>query len=150
MKNSADGLELDVRITKDKKVVIFHDQDLKRMANVDHKVVDIEYDRLPQLLEKTPQHFCANEYYTIKPEIDSRKIPLLEDLFKISKGKIIFVEIKDPNEESIKIVGDLITKYNRQELTVYALFLIVLVKYELQIHETNDGKVSKNTNLLCS
>ena len=35
------GIELDVRLTRDKKLVIFHDDNLKRMCGLDRKVIDM-------------------------------------------------------------------------------------------------------------
>lgn len=40
-------LELDVRLTKDEKVVVFHDPDLFRMTGNNIKISDIDYSRLP-------------------------------------------------------------------------------------------------------
>ena len=38
-----DMLELDVHLTKDKKVVVFHDLDLKRMMGLDTNIGDYNY-----------------------------------------------------------------------------------------------------------
>ena len=44
-----DGLELDVRLTKDKKVVVFHDSDLNRLAGVDTKIKDLAYEEIQKI-----------------------------------------------------------------------------------------------------
>ena len=82
MKNGADALELDVRITKDKKVVIFHDPNLVRMANINKEITELNYADLPKLSESTRHHFSPLEFYKVKPGLDSRSIPLLEVSFK--------------------------------------------------------------------
>jgi len=47
-------LELDVRFTKDKKVVVFHDPDLTRMAGKKVKISDVEFQALPTLSYSVP------------------------------------------------------------------------------------------------
>ena len=41
--------ELDVSITKDKKVIIIHDEYLKRMCGVDKYTFDFDYKDLPKM-----------------------------------------------------------------------------------------------------
>lgn len=65
-------------MTKDKLPTIFHDPDLKRMADVDSKVIDVEYADLPKLSARTLIHFPPEKYYNVKPGVDSQKIPLIE------------------------------------------------------------------------
>ena len=43
------GIELDVQLTKDEKVVVFHDATLKRVCGVDAKVNSMTYEELQQL-----------------------------------------------------------------------------------------------------
>ena len=43
------GVELDVQYTLDRKVVVFHDEDLLRMCGVDRKVRDMTYEELSEL-----------------------------------------------------------------------------------------------------
>lgn len=40
------GVELDVRFTKDKRLVVFHDDNLQRLCNEDKNVCDLTYDEL--------------------------------------------------------------------------------------------------------
>lgn len=44
--------ELDVCITKDKKMVVNHDVSLKRTCGVDKDITELNYDELPRLLEE--------------------------------------------------------------------------------------------------
>ena len=37
------GIELDVQLTKDEQLVVFHDDSLKRMANSDLVIIDSDY-----------------------------------------------------------------------------------------------------------
>jgi glycerophosphoryl diester phosphodiesterase len=49
-----DMLELDVRLTKDGKVVVFHDPDLRRMAGENLKISEVDYSSLPNLCHSVP------------------------------------------------------------------------------------------------
>ena len=76
--DGVDGLEFDVRLTKDKQIVIFHDSDLQRLAGVDKKIQDLTYEKLQE----------------IKLEKD-QTIPLLDDFIPLlNKIKAVNIEIK--------------------------------------------------------
>ena len=73
------NIELDVRLTKDKKIIVFHDHNLKRMCGVNKIVEDCTYNELMN-------YYLLNTNY---------KIPLLEEVLECIKGKcILLVEIK--------------------------------------------------------
>lgn len=72
-------IELDLHILKDKSVVVFHDDNLKRMTGVDKQLADTTYEEIKNLkLQDT------NNY-----------IPLFEDVLKVISGKVpIVIELK--------------------------------------------------------
>ena len=73
-----DGLELDVRTTKDKKVVIFHDSNLLRLAGIKKRIRDLSYSDLKLIKIKNDQ-----------------RIPLLKEIKPLlSKLKVLNIEIK--------------------------------------------------------
>ncbi|MCP1103263.1 glycerophosphodiester phosphodiesterase [Lachnospiraceae bacterium PAL113] len=76
------GIELDVQMTRDKEVVVFHDDSLKRICNADGFVKDYSYEELRQFsLART-----------------GMKIPLLRDVLTLVDGKVpLLIEIKMPN-----------------------------------------------------
>jgi glycerophosphoryl diester phosphodiesterase len=84
------GVEFDVFLTKDNKVVLFHDENMKRLTGVDRMINDMTYAEL-----KTIQ---------ILPEIEvdggMRKykgplhIPRLEDALELLKGKDAFIDLE--------------------------------------------------------
>jgi glycerophosphoryl diester phosphodiesterase len=60
IEQGSDGFECDVRLTKDKQIICYHDKDAKRLSNLDLKIANTNYDqlkksinpfRLEQLLE---------------------------------------------------------------------------------------------------
>ena len=79
------GIELDVRLTRDKKLVIFHDDNLKRMCGLDRKVIDMTYDEL-----------CA-----LRLSGTDKKIPLFSEVLDLVGGKVpLIVELKDESKGS--------------------------------------------------
>ena len=73
------GIELDVQLTKDEKVVVFHDATLKRVCGVDAKVNSMTYAELQQL-----RLLNSDE-----------KIPLFSEVLKIIDGKVpLIMEVK--------------------------------------------------------
>lgn len=73
------GIELDVHLTKDKKIAVFHDDSLKRMCKVSGTIEEKTWEELKnlRLLE------------TAEP------IPLLEDVLHLVQGKVpILIEVK--------------------------------------------------------
>ncbi len=73
------AIELDVRLTKDGRVVVVHDMSLKRICGIDAEVKDFTYEQL-----------CA---FNIRDT--DEKIPLLSQVLKLVKGRVpLLIEIK--------------------------------------------------------
>ncbi|KXS19305.1 PLC-like phosphodiesterase [Gonapodya prolifera JEL478] len=107
-------LETDAYLTKDDKVVLFHDEDMERMCGVKGKIRDFNFDELPALIPSAVVK--ANN-----PRTTARvtKIPLLEDLFRAFPNHVIYVECKPPVKELVPAVHELINKYDRKDRTVW-------------------------------
>ena len=86
-------IELDVHHTSDQKVVVFHDDTLKRICGVDGIIEDMTFDELEHLsLLNT----------------DS-KIPLFEDVLKLINGRVLLlIELKLPRND----ISICVTVYN--------------------------------------
>lgn len=87
----ADGIELDLRGTKDGKVVVIHDEDLKRLCGVDAKVSDLTFEELNK--------------YTMKGE----KIPAFEEaLALLDRKHILNAEIKEAKvaEKTLRLIDE--------------------------------------------
>jgi len=105
----ADGVELDVWRTKDGKIIVSHDGNLKKVFGVDVNVKDSTYEELLQY------------------DLEGEKIPLLEEVYKeLPSWAIINVEIKSLEviEESLKIVK----KYNALKRTIFSSFELNALK----------------------
>lgn len=82
----AQAIELDIKLSKDKKIVVVHDDNLKRLTGRDKYVGDLTYASLRRL--DAGSHFGAR--------FKGEKIPLLEDVLAEFGGKVnFFIEIKN-------------------------------------------------------
>ena len=117
IQQKVDGLELDVRCTKDKKVVIFHDKKLDRIAGIKSKVKNLFYDDLKKIV--------LNKGETI---------PLLDDISPLLKNiKVLNIEIKSDSifsgYDSIKPVLNFIRKNQIEKKCIVSCFNpLVLLK----------------------
>lgn len=75
------GVELDVQMTKDGKLVVFHDGNLKRMCGVDGLLKDYTYEEL--------EKFSLND--------TNEKIPLFSDVLETLGETDLICEIKSDN-----------------------------------------------------
>lgn len=129
------GIELDVQLTLDSKVVVAHDPDLLRVAGDPRNIRDLTYDELVRIplfptaapgaevspllpgatenppLVTTPSQAQAGYY---------QHVPLLEDVLRVVDGRVpIIVEFKfenyrtwdDRDEELMQTAADLLDAY---------------------------------------
>lgn len=129
------GIELDVQLTLDNKVVVAHDPDLLRVAGDPRSIRDLTYDELVRIplfptaapgaevspllpgatenppLVTTPSQAQAGYY---------QHVPLLEDVLRVVDGRVpIIVEFKfenyrtwdDRDEELMQTAADLLDAY---------------------------------------
>lgn len=75
------GVELDVRLTQDKKLLVFHDDNFKRMCGHPRAVDGTPYSIISEL------RLLSSNYAP----------PLFEDALKVLGGKPVICEIKAPN-----------------------------------------------------
>lgn len=76
------GIEMDLQLTKDRQVVVFHDNTLKRVCSADGQVSDYTYEEL--------QEFSV--YGT------DQRIPLFSDVLKLVDGRVpLIIELKYKN-----------------------------------------------------
>ena len=93
------GMELDVQLSRDGEVVVFHDDDLKRVCGVEAKVADLTLEELRKL------RLCGTE----------ETIPLFSEVLKCVRGRgALIVELKNGkrNEELCEKTYALLEKYS--------------------------------------
>lgn len=76
------GIELDIHLTKDEQIVVFHDDNLRRMTGANEYIKYLTYEQIKQ--------YKLND--------SENKIPLLKQVFELVNGKVpILIEIKTNN-----------------------------------------------------
>jgi len=84
IEQGVDGLELDIRLSKDKKIVIFHDKDLQRLSNQNINISDLALQEIQNSSLKRTEKQEKGE-----------KIPQLESIaYLFNKTNVINIEIK--------------------------------------------------------
>ncbi|KAI9203321.1 PLC-like phosphodiesterase [Polychytrium aggregatum] len=112
-------LELDVQLTRDGQVVIFHDQNMERLTGIPNvRIQDYDYADLPPLLVRKE---LAN-VPGLTQERDATRIPLLEELLKEFPKYPMQIDVKTGPEELVVKVGRLLRKYERENVTVWGSF----------------------------
>lgn len=97
-KDYIDGIEVDVRITKDKKLVLIHDP-----------VIDFISDGTGIVSSMTLDDLRKHKYGKSKEEINT----LDEVLNKITTNKIILIELKEMGNDYINLVDETIKSINK-------------------------------------
>lgn len=118
----ADAIELDIRKTKDDKIVVVHDPTFH-----DKSINEMTYDELLKETQNNKIGFPKEEGYHFDLQFE---MPLLEDVIKRYKGKILLdIEIKEEGYEE-EIIS-LITKYletNEFQIRSFSEYTIRRVK----------------------
>lgn len=124
------GIETDVRLTKDKVPVLFHDDTLTRMCGDDRRVIDCTYEELSELYLKK----------------STEKIPTLKDILEIAGGKVpLLIELKgeDMNTELCDVIAPMIDSYGEM-LTVESFNPILLSRMKKLRPEMPRGQLVTN------
>ena len=98
-KHNIDMIELDVHLTKDKQVVVFHDGTLQRMTGNNktetRHVNDLNYDELPSLTHDVSWDQNKATKHVNNNVMKTEKIPLLTEILDaMPESTTILVEIK--------------------------------------------------------
>jgi glycerophosphoryl diester phosphodiesterase len=109
--NGIESFETDAWLTYDKKVVLLHDGYLGKFSCKNLTRIKIHFG-----LETCPEihvnQLMWSELQDCETKEGQYKIPLLEDIMIITKGKIFMnLEIKDDNHEIWEKIKELIEKY---------------------------------------
>lgn len=113
IEEGADYAEIDVVTTKDNEVVLFHDTTLKRIDGTNRAITDLTLAEV--------KNVDNGSYFS--PEFKEERIPELEEILKLAKGKIkLNIELKPMKENDIlpEKVAELIHEYDMVDEVVVA------------------------------
>jgi len=121
----ADGVEFDVRLTRDEQIVVIHDADTKRLAGVDRPVVEQTLAELRQLdVGRWKGQQFAGE-----------RIPTLaEALAIVPAGKTAFIEVKCGPEvvpELRRVLANMRSEPSQAIVISFATDVVAAVKADL-------------------
>lgn len=109
------AIELDVHLLKDDNVIVFYDDNLKRMTKIDIKTKDLTYEEIKQI-----NLLDTNE-----------RIPLLEDVLELINGQVpLLIELKCDQKvgklenKVIKLLKNYKGKYYFQSFRLRSLLYI--------------------------
>lgn len=110
IKNEIDIVEIDIRQTKDQKLVLLHDSSLDRTTTGTGLLTEYSYDEIQQFNLK----FDDN--------ITEEKIPSLEEVLNLAKDKCILnLDFKINEIQAFKKAADLISKYQMEESVIISI-----------------------------
>lgn len=113
----ADGIELDVQLTKDGEIVIIHDETIDRTTDKKGNVVDFYYKDLKKI----------DASYIYKGEFGFNKIPTLREYFELIENTNIItnIELKTSINEYLGIeqkVFELIKEFHMEKRVIISSF----------------------------
>lgn len=122
------GIELDVLKTADDKLVVFHDDILKRMCGVKGRVTEKTYEQLKELKLLESQEV----------------IPLFQEVLDLVKGQVpLLVEIKSEGDwkKTTDLVAEMMEQYSGQYV-VESFSSLVLMKYKKRLPKVGRGQLA--------
>lgn len=112
----ADGIELDVQLTKDGEIVVIHDEFIQRVSNGKGKVCDYTLSELRKFnFNKTHQEFVFIKIPTLKEVLEFMKPTAKMVNIELKTGAIFYENIE-------KKVLDLVEELNMQDQVIYSSF----------------------------
>ncbi|MFM8383509.1 MAG: glycerophosphodiester phosphodiesterase [Actinomycetota bacterium] len=111
----ADGLECDVRLTKDNVAVCFHDRNTKRIAGVNERIASLTLDELREITE----------------------VVTLEELLELAKSakREVLVETKHPAISGGRIERVVIELSKRYRFTAMSFSLLAVMRFKRELSD---------------
>ena len=119
------GVEFDIRLTKDNKIVVIHDKTINRTSN---GIGIVENMALKELQK---YNFGSKDFY--------QTIPTLEKILEINTNKLFLIEIKISNNSKLynKIIKKILKKYKNKKI-----YLMSFNKKILNIIKNNNKNIN--------
>lgn len=133
-------LELDIHYTKDKQIVIFHDDNLERTTN---GTGPIKEKTLEELKKLDAAYNFADPTGAVALRGKGIQIPTIIELFDRYPDTRMIIEVKPNDQDLAKNLYELAKKYNRVEKTVFASEHSRVLRYLRTLDDkilTNAGK----------
>ena len=117
-------IELDIGMTKDNILIVYHDKNLNRMTNINKNVKNMNYNDIKNI-------------YLLNTK---EKIPTLEEVIKLNNNKVfLIIEIKKDKRYK-KIVDNLMKLLNTYSVTYLIQSFDIKTLYYINKHYSNTLK----------
>jgi glycerophosphoryl diester phosphodiesterase len=127
----ADGVEVDIRLTLDNKIVCHHDKSALRTTGIDRKIEDMSLEEIQSL-------DCGSWF---GENWSDERIPELKDVLKsVPKDKEIYIEVKTKEE----IVPFLLRDIDEQELSIDQITVITFFPEVIREIKRRDANIKCN------
>ncbi len=127
----ADGVEVDIRLTVDNKIVCHHDKSALRTTGIDRKIEDMSLEEIQSL-------DCGSWF---GENWSDERIPELKDVLKsVPKDKEIYIEVKTKEE----IVPFLLRDIDEQELSIDQITVITFFPEVIREIKRRDANIKCN------
>jgi glycerophosphoryl diester phosphodiesterase len=141
IEQGCDGFECDVRLTKDKQIICYHDKDAKRLTNLDLKIADTNYDQL----KKSINPLKLDQLLDLA--LKSKKDLVIESKHPVPTGgaieKSVHKLLKDKSKEikqsgiQISLISFSFLATLRNKKSLYKSGLLVSKKYLAKFNPTD-------------
>lgn len=128
VEDGAEGIEFDVRLSKDGAAVVFHDADLKRIAQRDEKIINFSFDQLQKI--DAGSWFNRAFPKLADEKFEHETIPALKDVLNLLSDfrGLIYIELKCKEKE----VEPLVNAVCREISASHLLPNIIVKSFRLQ------------------
>lgn len=127
----ADGVEVDIRLTLDNKIVCHHDKSALRTTGIDRKIEDMSLEEIQSL-------DCGSWF---GENWSDERIPELKDVLKsVPKDKEIYIEVKTKEE----IVPFLLRDIDEQKLSIDQITVITFFPEVIREIKRRDANIKCN------
>ena len=124
LENNVDGIEIDIRLTKDRKIVVLHDETINRTTTGEGNVGKFTLEELKQF-----------DLLNGSGERTDQKIPTLDEVVKLIDGKAeLFVE---PKEYSDQMLSELLAYLEENDLYQWVKIISYSQKNLLRVSTQN-------------
>ncbi|MGM0419871.1 MAG: glycerophosphodiester phosphodiesterase family protein [Bacillota bacterium] len=111
LEQGAVGLEFDLRLTQDKKVVVFHDEDLERLAGRPERIAELTLTELKEVSLR-----------------DEEKIVTLREVLHEFPDIPLIIELKDKGEDLAAAAAQVVIEEEAQAQVLFGCFDITTIK----------------------